>query len=167
MFDAFPAWASLVYVVLPVGTPHVMMLASLSAPTKTRNSLAAVEEYALAVREPFAAIVPVLVTKAPPSSIAVVFPASSPDTSWMTRLYDWLPPVAVAVSVGLVPTSPAGVSIAQILSSPLAWSALLNTDTSLVMALSAPSLIAVTSGLLPPPQVMYAISLVPDETLFR
>lgn len=163
--EPLTGWASIAYVVEPVGVPYVIVETSLSAPSTTRYLPTPVVEYAPAAMDPFAAMVPVLVIGVPSTMAASVLPAASPETSWMTMPSDWLPPVLVAVMTGLVPTSPAGVSIAQMETSPLACVPLRNTAFSSVIELAAPSLTALICGLPPPPDVMKQISLVPACTL--
>lgn len=59
-------------------------------------------------------LVPELVATAP-SSMAVVLPEARPEISWMRIVQPKLSivPLMVAVMVGFVPTSPAGVSMAN------------------------------------------------------
>jgi hypothetical protein len=71
-----------------------------------RYSLTAVVEYAPGTTGP---VLEALATPGVPSRIAVVFPGRSPETSW-TMIAQPKFVVSVAVIVGFVPTSPAGVS---------------------------------------------------------
>ena len=106
---------------------------------ETRNSPAAVLLYAGWAWEAPAANA---AAAAVPSVIAAsVLPAASPDTSWMTMAPNE-PLLSRAVMTGLVPASPAGVSIAKI-PAPVPDVAL-HSHATCVIAFPAPSLTLVT-----------------------
>lgn len=111
----------------------------LSASSATRNSPATPLVYEGCASDPDAANA--WLAAVPSIIAAVVLPAARPETSW-TSMEDWVVTFVVSWMTGFVPTSPAGVSIAQMLM-PMAL-AVLSRKPTWVIEFSAASWTLVT-----------------------